>query len=290
VVTIHSRASWGARHRDGDLTLTGLATDVFIHHTVTALLPANATAAQEQAQMRSIEQIGQNRFGTGISYNVIVFPSGRAYQGVSFNRRGTHTGGRNSTARSIAFAGNFETAQPTDAAVRTAGQIVAHGRGRWWTQGAPVRGHRDVSSTACPGRNLHARVGQIASGGATPPPPIQPPTTPQLAVDGMWGPNTTRRAQQVLGTPVDGAVSSQPQVWRAANPGLAGGWEWVANPRGSLLVAAIQRRVGSTPDGMIGPNTIRAMQRHFGTPQDGTVSRNSQLVMAVQRVLNAGRF
>ena len=96
MVNIATRASWGARFRDGDINLAGLATEVTIHHTVTTTLAAGATVAQEQAQMRSLEQIGQNRFGAGISYNVIVFPSGRAYQGVSFNRRGTHTGSRNS--------------------------------------------------------------------------------------------------------------------------------------------------------------------------------------------------
>jgi len=163
-VEIRSRRSWGARHADGDINLSGLAAEVFAHHSVTKQLPASATVEQEQAAMRELEAIGQSRFGTGISYNVGVFPSGRAYQGVSFNRRGTHTGGRNSTARSIVFIGNYETNDPTPAQLATAAAIYAEGKGKWWKSTAPLRGHRDVKSTACPGRNVYAQLPAIRAG------------------------------------------------------------------------------------------------------------------------------
>ena len=148
---IRSRDSWGARYPDGDLTLTGLALEVFAHHSVTVQLSPDASISAECEQMRSLESIGQSRFGTGISYNVVIFPSGRPYQGVSWNRRGTHTGGRNSTARSICFAGNYEVNEPTDAQIATAAAIYAEGKGRLWRQDAPLRGHRDVSQTALAG-------------------------------------------------------------------------------------------------------------------------------------------
>lgn len=117
--------------------------------------------------MRQLEDIGNNRFGSGISYNVLVFPSGRAYQGVSFNRRGTHTGGHNSSVRSICFVGNYEANQPTKAALETAAEIVAEGRGKWWRRNARVQGHRDYSQTACPGKNVYSKRSQIASGKVT---------------------------------------------------------------------------------------------------------------------------
>jgi hypothetical protein len=164
MVNIRSRASWGARYADGDLTLTGLAVAVFAHHSVSTQLPPTASIEAEEAEMRKVEAIGQSRFGTGISYNVLVFPSGRAYQGVSFNRRGTHTGGLNSTVRSICFAGNYETNQPTAAQLATAAAIYAEGRGKWWRSDAPMRGHRDVKQTACPGRNVYSQLGAIRAG------------------------------------------------------------------------------------------------------------------------------
>src|SRR3990167_1542256 len=139
-VDIRSRASWDARRQDGDLDLAGLALEVFIHHSVTAQLSPDALVTAEEEQMRALEAVGQSRFGTGISYNVVIFPSGRAYRGVSCDRRGTHTGGRNSTVRSICFAGNYETNRPTDAQIATAAAIVAQGRDLWWRQDAPLRG------------------------------------------------------------------------------------------------------------------------------------------------------
>lgn len=163
-VSIATRKSWGARYADGDLTLTGLALEVFAHHSVTTQLSPTASIAAEQEQMRAIESVGQSRFGTGISYNVVVFPSGRAYQGVSWNRRGTHTGGRNSTVRSICFAGNYETNKPTAAQLATAATIYAEGKGKWWKTTAPLRGHRDVSQTACPGKNIYSQIPAIKAG------------------------------------------------------------------------------------------------------------------------------
>jgi hypothetical protein len=289
-LSIASRASWGARYPDGDLTLTGLAVEVFVHHSVTAQLSADASIAAEAEQMRALESVGQSRFGTGISYNVVIFPSGRAYQGVSWNRRGTHTGGRNSTSRSICFAGNYETNQPTAAQISTAAAIYREGKGRWWTQAAPLYGHRDVSQTACPGQYLYARVDDIRAGsGTTPPSPGEPGG---LVVDGFWGLSTTRRVQQELGTTVDGIVASQSVAWRDSNPGLTTGWRWVSNAQGSRVIAALQRRIGmdsGQQDGKIGPQTIRALQRYLGTPVDGVISRESSAVMALQQRLNAGR-
>lgn len=294
-VEIAGRGSWGARYPDGDMNLYGMADEVFVHHTVSALLPVDATVDDEREQMRFLEGVGQARFGTGISYNVIVFPSGRAYQGVSFNRRGTHTGGRNSTTRSISFAGNFEIATPSDRALATAAAIYAEGKGEWWKDTAPLYGHRNVSQTACPGRNLYSRLDLIRTGAVQVNNPIKPiPDLPQveplaLKIDGFWGSATTRRLQQILHTPVDGVVSSQPAVWRGLNPGLTTGWDWEqGRANGSHVISAYQGLLSVERDGRIGPNTIRAFQRRMGTPVDGEIWAESAAVKELQRRLNKG--
>lgn len=298
MVDIASRGSWGARYPDGDIYLSGLAQEVFIHHTVSALLPKTASAADEREQMRRLEAIGQSRFGTGISYNVIVFPSGRAYQGVSFNRRGTHTGGRNSTARSISFAGNFETATPTDEALAKASEIYHDGKGDWWHSNAPLRGHRDVSQTACPGRNLYSRLGLIRTGAIEVDNPIDKPDTdtpkpvapPRLKIDGYWGTATTLRLQYVLGTPRDGIVSSQPDVWRESNPGLTTGWDWEQYANGSRVISELQERLGVNRDGKFGENSIRALQYRMDTVVDGALWKKSPAIKELQRRLNKGKI
>lgn len=294
------RAAWSPRHDDGDLTLTGFAEAVAIHHTTTHIDDANSPEA-EREHMRELEKIGEKRFGTGISYNVVIFPSGRAYQGCSFHRRGTHTGGHNSTVRSIAYVGNFETEYPTDAALSKGARIIEEGRNRWWRFNAPINGHRDYTATACPGRNLYKYLDDLESGYAIEEPEFvdNPITTPRppatgpsgLVVDGAWGRATTARLQRVLDTLVDGIVSSQPVAWRNENPGLVSGWRWVPNPVGSKVITALQDHLNLPPgqrDGLVGPYTIRALQRYLGTPVDGILSRESKAIMALQRRLNGG--
>ena len=119
-------------------------------------------------------------------------------------------------------------------------------------------------------------------------------TTPDgaLNVDGYWGSATTSKLQEVLGVSVDGTVASQAQSWKAKNPGLASGWQWVpdGSASGCEVIRAVQQKVGAQADGLIGPNTIKAIQKHFGTTQDGCFSDQSSCVMALQKALNNGTF
>lgn len=300
---IASRASWGANYDDGDLTLTGLAADVFFHHTVTRQLAASAGVSAEREQMRAIERIGENRFGTGISYNVLVFPSGRPYAGVSWNRRGTHTDRRNSTTRSICLVGNYDIFRPTDEQIETVTRIYHAGKGRLWERDAGIFPHRSIKATACPGNHAVQRLDDIRSGASlvdNPKPPTKPtppkpaPGRPNLLPDGRWGRATTMALQNELGTTMDGEVSSQRLAYRDDNPGLTTGWEWTRDPEGSRLIMALQDHIGMPDDehdGILGPDTIRALQRFLHMPVvDGEIWNPSAVVREMQNRLNADTF
>lgn len=118
--------------------------------------------------------------------------------------------------------------------------------------------------------------------------PVTKPKKTILEVDGVWGPATTKRAQQVFGTAVDGKISNQNSKYAKDNPGLSSStFEWEQNPKGSSqLIKAIQKKIGAEQDGRIGPSTIMRMQRWLGTKVDGYVSRPSQMVKAFQEWLN----
>ena len=110
-----------------------------------------------------------------------------------------------------------------------------------------------------------------------------------LTVDGLWGSNTTRRLQQIFGTTQDGVISNQYISEKNRNPGLKSqsGWEWKTSPTvGSLLIKAIQKKVGVKQDGWIGKNTIMAMQKWLGSTQDGIISNPSQMVKSLQTWCN----
>lgn len=166
-------------------------------------------------------------------------------------------------------------------------------------------GHKDWKNTACPG-DYYPRIGELVDAvnaehkrrknGGAPAKPSKPskpkPSKPagKIDVDGKWGKDTTTEIQKILGTPVDGTVSFQPVAYKADNPGLLSGWEWTKNPRSSNVIEALQRELGVTDDGRIGPDTISGLQRKLGTPADGKVSNPSMMVEQLQENLNAGKL
>lgn len=116
----------------------------------------------------------------------------------------------------------------------------------------------------------------------------KPKPTPKptgLAVDGYWGPATTRALQAYFKTPIDGVISGQYRNASTLNiPSVKFGTS------GSLLVKAMQRWLGVTQDGYLGPITVKALQRKLGTPQDGLISKPSTVVKELQRRLNKGKL
>ncbi len=112
-------------------------------------------------------------------------------------------------------------------------------------------------------------------------------TGANLTVDGKWGNNVTKALQRALGTPVDGVISKQPR--NAVTQAFYGSTIQFGNGSSNVVVA-LQKKIGVTADGRLGPATIRALQKYLGTPQDGVLSRPSTMVRELQRRLNAGTF
>lgn len=129
------------------------------------------------------------------------------------------------------------------------------------------------------------------SGGSSSTPATSGSSSNKLDVDGYWGPSTTKAVQRALGTPVDGIVSGQDSGnMSTVNRGGLASASWKVGNGGSLMVRALQRKIGVSADGYFGPNTCRALQRYLGTTVDGVVSSPSSMVMALQRRINAGTF
>lgn len=114
-------------------------------------------------------------------------------------------------------------------------------------------------------------------------------TGSKITVDGEWGRNTTKLAQKVFGTEVDGIVSNQFSAYKSQNSGLlTESWEFESKPSGySPLVKAIQKWCGATQDGHIGPDTIKKIQKKLGTPVDGRFDKGGQGIKAFQTWLNS---
>ena len=119
--------------------------------------------------------------------------------------------------------------------------------------------------------------------------PPKPKEDDKILEDGYWGVDTTKKAQKVFGTPVDGIVSNQYSKYKSDNPGLLDStFEWETKPdkNGSPLIGKIQKLIGSKVDNFIGTDTIKDMQKFFKTPVDGKVSKPSLMVKEFQKWLN----
>ncbi|BDZ59445.1 transglycosylase-like protein with SLT domain [Barrientosiimonas humi] len=87
------------------------------------------------------------------------------------------------------------------------------------------------------------------------------PTTSKLALDGSFGPLTTKAVQKWVGTTQDGSF-------------------------GPITKRALQRKLGVTQDGSIGPKTIAALQTRIGISRDGAYRMNYRTTRALQVYLN----
>lgn len=197
MVEVIPRSAWGARHEDGGGSAPVPFTEWWLHHSVTTAPDLVPPFDDEYRVMRTLEDIGEQRFGRGISYTWLIMPNGRVYQGHSVNRLGAHTGGRNSVARAICLVGNYEVADITGAQIESAAQLMVQeyraGRARRATLNG---GHRDLKATSCPGKYAYAAIGRINAraiallNGA---PPIEEEDMPitnedvQRIAEAVWG-------------------------------------------------------------------------------------------------------
>lgn len=172
---VYGRATWGARYDDGFGPAPLPASELWLHHSVTSAPPVSATFEQDAAAVRALEQIGEARFGKGISYTFVIPPSGRIFAGHSVGRQGAHTGGRNTVARAICLIGNYDTVRPSEAQIAAVAALVWLGYSAgWWLRPVLDGGHRDApgASTACPGRFAYALLPVINSRAISPAPEV----------------------------------------------------------------------------------------------------------------------
>lgn len=123
-----------------------------------------------------------------------------------------------------------------------------------------------------------------------PQPEPQPEESSKISVDGIWGKSTTLALQEKLEVPYrDGVISGQYTKCRdkyiISNCIDSSGWAWVSRlTGGSATMKALQRRIGSDADGVMGRGTIIALQKFLGVAADGVMGRGT--VSALQTWLN----
>jgi len=141
------------------------------------------TESEGRAQMRAMQDLHQNVRGwSDIGYQFAIDRGGRLYQGRPFMdnstslsqvprlARGAHVGGANTGNIGVVIMGCYHPPEGshceqeiTPEAFSTYITLFSFLSERYGIAPTLIRGHRDFSSTACPGNNNYARIPELIS-------------------------------------------------------------------------------------------------------------------------------
>ena len=89
---------------------------------------------------------------SGIGYHFYVRKDGSVYRGRPIETTGAHTTNYNAVSIGICFEGNFENETMSAVQTKAAQELIFYLKGLY--PGADIKRHKELNSTACPGKNF----------------------------------------------------------------------------------------------------------------------------------------
>ncbi|XP_067633380.1 peptidoglycan-recognition protein SC2 [Eurosta solidaginis] len=156
-LNITSRSQWGARTPTHKTALANGLPYVIIHHTTGSYCDTQADCIK---QMKSIQNYHMDSLGwDDIGYNFLIGGDDHVYEGRGWNNMGAHAAKWNEKSIGISFIGNYNNDKPTSAQISATKDLIAQAVFRGQIDPNYILyGHRQVSSTECPGHNLYAEI------------------------------------------------------------------------------------------------------------------------------------
>ncbi len=130
---------------------------ITVHHDAISPVPSGSYTDS----VRRLSAIRRGHLGNGwadIGYHYAIDPAGRVWEGRPLTLQGAHVKNRNPNNIGVVMFGNYEKIQPTGRAMDALNRLLAHEMGRFGIAISRVHTHRELANTACPGRNLQARM------------------------------------------------------------------------------------------------------------------------------------
>ena len=159
-MAIYTREQWGAAPPKAPLTTApGPGDSLVIHHTGGG--PAPASVADAMSMLRGIQASHQSGEYVDIAYNMAADQFGNLYILRGMEYLGGATYGANAHTRAMVWLGSSDVDVPTNLALRAIGDFYRSELGRNLSSTATVTGHRDWTSTACPGEVLYGLLDTI---------------------------------------------------------------------------------------------------------------------------------
>lgn len=140
---------------DDRLVMRQVTDQIVIHHT------GNPT--DDDLSALEINESHMRQGWSCIGYHYVIRKDGTVEAGRPHWTVGAHAYRHNSHTIGIHVCGNFEEAEPTDEQIESTAMLLAN---LCTDYGLPIDrdhivGHRELMSTACPGRNLYAQMDTI---------------------------------------------------------------------------------------------------------------------------------
>ncbi len=175
---VNPRSAWGARSTSCSSNPT--KTKISVHHTAG---PSTKYSGSYAGRIRQIQNFHMDSRGwCDIGYHFLITKDGQAWEARKADRLGAHVGGQNTNNLGVSFVGCFhptsdcnglDPLNPPAAMLNKGGEVIGKNASLYGiTLRTPsmsgtttLMGHRDNpgQSTACPGNNLHAKLGELRS-------------------------------------------------------------------------------------------------------------------------------
>jgi N-acetylmuramoyl-L-alanine amidase CwlA len=130
---------------------------ITVHHDAIMPVPSGSYA-DSLRRMQLIRTGHLNNGWADIGYHFAVDPNGRVWQARPLELQGAHVKNHNPGNIGIVVFGNYEKMRPTQASLDSVEKMVAHSMKRFDVPISQVRTHRELRSTACPGRFLQTQM------------------------------------------------------------------------------------------------------------------------------------
>lgn len=113
-----------------------------------------------------------------------------------------------------------------------------------------------------------------------------PVETPILNIDGVWGKDTTRAIQELLGVEETGLILRQPNTIRSSAKGTGTGWDWTFPSRveSDVTIAALQYVLNLDDVGVLNRETIQTLASIVDLPNKTVLDQ--AVVSAIQEAIN----
>lgn len=250
------------------LSKRGRTTHLIIHH-----------AAAEMASVETIHQWHKGKGWAGIGYNFYIRRDGGVFKGRGWEYIGAHATNSNSISVGICFEGDYEskTKSMPDAQFLSGAAVITLALEKYPTINT-ICGHRDIASTACPGRFFPldemiamGKLGNISAQSDTDSNGCPYGTSTATVKDGGTG-EAVCRCQWYLNEVFDAELSID---------GICGSQTLAA-------IRAFQEAKGLDVDGVCGSVTWAALES-AAQSENGSGSMNTDNVaVAIENLVSAG--